>query len=458
VLSSTSACSRLVSGAERSDEGRMRALLLGVFGIAWGCSAPSTRAAVEARGGAARAPAQASAGLARTGTVGSTATASGPVPASISGDRSHPSVEPSRELVQEVACDAKVFPLGDRTLVACGPELGMLSQGQAFAAEPQLGRGLELGATGIFPPQVLAVVGTFPAAAFAATLAPESNGILLRFFRWRRDRWLPLGAGRPLGTPEGFLVFPWRRDGLAAITAQAFGPTRFLAMNATPSQSPTPSSAVQSADERARYPCQQALIAPEAWLELSPGDVLAISGQLCGVPNPEGAPVPERRLGIERFRSGAAHGELTLLPVPDGVPADVSWNIDGAAALAPNDAFVLGHGTDSASPAHEQSYAARFDGAVWRIEQTPFGRANGLWAAAGAYWVSDQGGTLWLRRAGGWARVVWSGAASPRAELTQLVDVAWGTLLVLREELAGATRSRLYRVQLGPAAAGDQGR
>lgn len=355
-------------------------------------------------------------------------------------------------LVAERRCELRLFVLKGRTIAWCAKDLLVVDESGSLVDEPTLAAGLGLDAPGISPPQHVAMAGRWPDAAWAATTEVSGNGnsSRLRFFRWRKARWVPSATAAELGGPMSWVVFPWQTDGMAALAPTPFGPTRVLsAAAALPALTP----AVQSKADRESYPCKHALIAPEAWVELSPGDVMVFAGQLCGVPTaPNGDAVQARHLGVERLRAGAKQGEITLLPVPSGLPADVFWNVDGAAALSATDAYVAAGGTGG------HFYLAHYDGEGWQQESAPFTTLSGLWAQAKAYWATDSLGTSWLRQDGRWLSIDWrapiarDAAEGPRHEVVSQIialdeETTW---LVRREERGHEVTSRIYRVKLEP--------
>lgn len=398
-----------------------------------GCSAPP------------RTPSVAAAPLAPVSAAPATTT-SPPPPASPT------TVRAELSLVAERACDLRLFALTGRTVAWCGKDLLVVDANGALVNEPALAAGLSLDAPGISPPQLVAMAGQWPDAAWAATTEVSGNGnsSTLRFFRWRKNRWVVSGKSAELGGPLSGVVFPWQTDGIAALAPTPFGPTRVLA---TAPAMPALTPAVQSRADRDSYPCKHALIAPEAWAALSPGDVMVFAGQLCGVPSaPNGAEVQARHLGVERLRAGAKQGEVTLLPVPSDVPSDVFWNVDAAAALSTTDVLVAANGSGG------RFYLAHYDGQGWRQESAPFTTLRGLWAQAGTYWATDSFGTSWVRRGERWLSVEWRAPVSRdaaegprREEVAQLMDVSPGTTwLVRREERDHEVTSRVFRVQLEP--------
>jgi hypothetical protein len=320
---------------------------------------------------------------------------------------------------------------------------------------PQLAAGLGLGAPGVSPPQLVAMAGTWPESAWAATTEVSGNGnsSRLRFFRWQRARWAATGSGAELGGAMSGVVFPWSPNGLVALAPTPFGPTRVLAVGEGAASVPALSPALQSKEDRDSYYCKHALIAPEAWLELSPGDVMVLAGQLCGVPTaPNGASEQARHLGFERLRAGRKQGEIALLPAPSGLPADTFWNVDAAAARSATDAYVAASGTGG------HFYLAHYDGEQWRQQSAPFTTLRGLWAQGGAYWATDSFGTSWIRREGEWLSITWhapvkrdASEGPRREEVSQIVAIdAQTTWLVQREERGAEVTSRVYRMQLEP--------
>jgi hypothetical protein len=213
---------------------------------------------------------------------------------------------------------------------------------------------------------------------------------------------------------------------------------------------------VQSKGDRESYPCQHALIAPETAVELTPGDVMIFAGQLCGVPSaPNASEAQARHLGVERLRAGQKQGEISLLPLPPGLPPQVFWNVDAAAALSATDALVAASGTGG------HFYLARWDGQGFSQQVTPFKTLSGLWAQAGAYWATDAFGGAWLWRRGEWLPIEWrapvaqdAAAGSRREEVSQLIAIdAETTWLVKRFEPEARDQqvsSRVYRVRLEP--------
>ncbi|RYZ01333.1 MAG: hypothetical protein EOO73_35850 [Myxococcales bacterium] len=357
--------------------------------------------------------------------------------------------------VTELPCELRLFTLSGKTFGVCGKGMLQADEGGSLQSAPQLAAGLELDAPGIAPPQLVAMAGEWPGSAWAATTVVSGNGnsSRLRLFRWRRDRWTPSGLSVELGGAMSWVVFPWLEDGMVALAPTPFGPTRVLAGTARPARLPALTLARQSPEDRASYPCKHALIAPEAALELSPGDVMVFAGQLCGVPAaPNGGDVQARHLGFERLRAGEKQGELALLPAPSGLPADVFWNVDGAAALSATDALV------GASGSGGLSYLARWDGQAWRREAATFATLTGLWARAGTYWATDAFGGAWLWRRDRWLRIDWrtpvtrdAAEGSRNQKVTQLfAPNEQTTWLVQLEERGQEVTSRVYVVQVEP--------
>lgn len=353
-------------------------------------------------------------------------------------------------LVTELACDAQLFAMRGRTVVWCGKSLLVVDQHGSLVDAPKLTMGLGVDAPGVSPPQLVAMAGQWPDAAWAAITEVSGNGnsSTLRFFRWQKERWVAASKGVEAGGPFTWVVFPWQR-GMAALAPTPFGPTRVVSTG--PSAVPALTLAVQSKADRDSYYCKHALIAPEASVELAPGDVMVFAGQLCGVPTaPNGSDVQARHLGIERLRAGQKQGEITLFPVPQDLPAEVFWNVDGAAALSATDALVAANGTGG------HFYLGRWDGQSFRRESPPFTTLTGLWAQAGAYWVTDSFGGSWLGRGGRWLPIEWrapvarDAAEGPRREaVSQIIALdAETTWLVRREERGAEVSSRIYRVKL----------
>ncbi len=367
------------------------------------------------------------------------------------------SVTAELSLERELACDAQVFALGSHRFVACGAELSLVEEAHAPAKNTLLARGLRLDAPGIAPPRIVAMAGRWPDAAWAATTEVSGNGnsSKLRFFRWRKERWVASGNSVELGGAMSGVVFPWR-EGMVALAPTAFGPTRVLTVGERSTTVPALSLAVQSTADRDSYPCQHALIAPEAFIELSSGDVMVFAGQLCGVPTTgrEGE-LQARHLGVERLRFGEKSGQITLLPLPTGSPADAIWNVDGAAALSATDVLVAARGSGG------YFSLARWNGQDWRQEPAPFATLSGLWAQAGAFWATDSFGTTWTRRSERWLRVDWRAPAAQSArdadegprrnEVSQIIAIdAKTTWLVRREERGPNVTSRIYRLRIEP--------
>ena len=383
-----------------------------------------------------------------------------------------PAVSPTPAAVVELAllgelrCDAALFPLAGRTFVACGRALMVLDEAGVLRSEAPLSAGLELDTAELARTELIAMAGQWPAAVWAVTgqALSERNATKLRFLRWRKDHWASVGASVEQGMAEARVVFPWREDGLAAVIANAFKPTRSLVFAAKPAALPALTLAVQSKHERAEYPCQHAMIAPEAWAELSSGDVMVFSGRLCGVPS-SGASAEGSSFGLERLQMGEKHGQVSAVPAPRNTPRDMSWNVVGAAALSPDDVLVATTGIDNQrapdEPFQRYAYFAHWDGNDWRQKQSPFAISAGLWAVAGAFWATDQQGALWSRRGERWSPVEWKGSAPPaatpgvssvRGQISQFVSDAAGRLwLMHRAEQPGAdTISRIYRVRIAP--------
>jgi hypothetical protein len=316
-------------------------------------------------------------------------------------------------------------------------------------------------------PVVAAITGKWPDAAWAAMVGVTGNGNSLesRFFRWRKDHWAPVGKPAVAAGAARWVVFPWKDDGIAALKPSVFGPTRVVAFSASSAAIPTLTRAVQSKLERDQYRCDNVMIAPEAWARLAPGDELIFSGQLCGAPSMgPGDVLGTRRLGLERLRAGQKQGEVTLLPMPSEMPPDMTWNVDGVAALSQTDALLAAHGTDNRSPPEAEGkvygYIAHWDGTAWSIEHPPIDTFRAVWAHAGAYWAKDSAESLWLRRNGRWSVVGWTGgeprdsaAAWRNGYVSQILGDDQGATWLLHKQPSGATNiSRLYRVRFVEAA------
>jgi hypothetical protein len=361
-----------------------------------------------------------------------------------------------RRLVAERLCAAEVFAVEARTFVACGKELLFLEAGQ-LRSEPALTRGLELNVNSLGGRQLASVAGRWPDALWAATgeASGGGNSGRLNFFRFRKDRWVKAGASVELGGAEGRAIFPWTVDGLGALAARPFGATRFITFSAKPVANPRLTNAVQSQAEREQYRCESALIYPETWARLAPGDVMIFSGQLCGVAENE---EDERRLGLERLRVGQATGEVTLLPVPDHAPASTHWAVIASAALSPAQVLVAANGTltepSPSTRARSFVHLVRWDGASWQAEPSPLREITGLWALGDRFAATDEQGVLWLEHDAKWTAVDWltdepTSDAWSKGRITQLLaaDGAWW--LVRQAEVPpGATTSRVYRLDV----------
>ena len=364
--------------------------------------------------------------------------------------------------LSELACDARIFILAGRTFVSCGPALLFLDEAHSLRRDAALAAGLGLDAAGVFPPQLVGMAGQWPNAAWAA-IGEEAgnNSVRIRFFRWRRDRWVSSGSGVEVGVPMQWVVFPWQESGIAALAPTPYGPTRVLSSSGKPGAVPALTPAVQTKAERSSYPCKHALISPEAWAELAPGDVMVFSGQLCGVSPKNNADVRQMRgMGLERLRAGQKQGALTLLPLPSDAPVDMRWNVTAAAALSASEACVAatGFGSQLAPDEPRRGYLAHWNGQDWQQEVAPFTLVTSLWAQAGAFWALDQDGALWTRHSGRWSLIQWKtlGAASAaeparREQISQLVAIDADTIwLVRREERRPEVTSRIYRLRLQP--------
>lgn len=364
--------------------------------------------------------------------------------------------------LSELACDARIFILTGRTFVSCGPALLFLDEAHSLRRDAALAAGLGVDAAGVFPPRLVGMAGQWPNAAWAA-IAEEAgnNSVRLRFFRWRRDRWVASGSGVEVGVPMEWVVFPWQESGIAALAPTPYGPTRVLASSGKPGAVPALTPAVQTKAERGSYPCKHALVLPEAWAELAPGDVMVFSGQLCSVSTKNHADVGQMwGMGLERLRAGQKQGALTLLPLPSDAPVDMSWNVTGAAALSPSDACVAatGFGSQIAPDEPRRGYLAHWNGQDWQQEVAPFTMLTGLWAQAGAFWALDQQGALWTRRRGRWSLIQWKKPRAPSVaepahseQISQLVAIdAENIWLVRREERGPEVTSRIYRLLLEP--------
>ncbi|HKO46390.1 MAG TPA: hypothetical protein VJV79_01620 [Polyangiaceae bacterium] len=365
-----------------------------------------------------------------------------------------------RELISELVCDADVFAISGRMFVVCGKSLMVMDESQTLRSDPTLSQGLELGARSAVLPAVVAITGQWPDAAWAVTADVEGNGNSLqwRFFRWRKDHWVTSSTPPSMGGPARSVVFPWNKDGIAALMPSVFGPTRVLALSASRAAIPALTRAVQSKLEREQYPCEQVMIAPQVWARLAPGDVMVFSGQLCGVPSNGSHSLGARQLGLERLRAGQKQGELMRLPMPSDMPLDMNWILDGAAALSETDVLFAARGTDNQSPPEKKGnvygYIVHWNGTDWSIEEPPIKTLAALWAHADAYWATDGSGGLWLRRNGRWSVVKWTGA-DPRdtvawrhGYVSQVVGQDTGVTWLLHKEPSGSDNiSRLYRVR-----------
>lgn len=360
-----------------------------------------------------------------------------------------------RQLVGERACAAEVFAVEGRTLVGCGQELLVLEAGQ-LRSEPALARGLKLNVNSLGGRQLVSVAGRWPDSLWAATgeVSGGGNSHQLNFFRFRKHHWAKVGASVELGGAEGRVIFPWTADGLGALAARAFEPTRVFTFSTKPAAVPRLAKAVQSPAEREQYRCENMLIYPETWARLGPGDVMVFSGQLCGVPE---TGEHERRLGVERLRVGQAAGEVTLLPVPDDAPANTHWTVVASAALSQTEVLVAASGTplepSPSTPARSFMQLVRWDGANWRTKPSPL-QITGLWALGDRFAATDEQGVLWLGHEAQWTAVDWaadepSADAWSKGRITQLVADEGAWWLVRQEELPqGVFRSRLYRLDL----------
>jgi hypothetical protein len=353
-------------------------------------------------------------------------------------------------LVAKLDCDAHVFAVSEQRFVGCGTDLIPVADDGSLKPGVTVSRGLRLDAPGLASPRVVEMAGKWPDVAWAATSEVSGNGNsrYLRLFRWKRDRWVATGQGAELAGPLNEVVFPWQGDGMVALVPAPFGPTRSLAVAEGTPAVPALTRATQSRADHESYPCTHSLIAPETSVELAPGDVMVFAGQLCGVPSaPNGDAIQARNLGVERLRSGQKRGELMLIPVPDDVPADAVWHVDGAAALSPTDALIAA----SSSAGHFS--LTRWDGESWSSIAAPFSSVSGMWAQAGTFWVTESKGNAWLRRSDRWSRIEWQADEEPDGpqgdELTQIIGMGAGrTWVVRRSERGGQTTSHIYQVEL----------
>ena len=194
------------------------------------------------------------------------------------------------------------------------------------------------------------------------------------------------------------------------------------------------------------------MIAPEHAVQLSPGDVMVFSGQMCAI---AGSPNDDNRMGVERLRAGQQQGEVTALPLPSDLPAGVLWNVTAAAALGPSEVWVAANGFDSPTGNERTKhfgYLGRFDGSAWHVESAPFKNVNQLWAVGGTFAALDVEGQLWLRRGSTWDTVDWpppSADAWSSSTITQIVQVEGAIwLLQQTEQKPQGFASRIYRVTL----------
>jgi hypothetical protein len=378
----------------------------------------------------------------------------------------HPTTTVKREFVQELPCNALFFPTTGRTFVACERQLWFVGESGSIERNASLERGLKLDADNVWSPRIAYIAGQWPNAAWSVTqeAASGGNSVLLRFFRWRKERWAPVTAGVDVFGALGWVGFPWGGDGLVALVPQPFEPTRLLAFGAKPVAVPALTKAVQSKEEAAQYRCRNAMIMPEAWAELAANDVLVFAGQLCGASGANASEGQDRFFGAERLRAGQKQGELTLLPLPAELPPHMGWFDVVAAALSPTDVLVASEGIEDSEGAGESRrrfpYLAHFDGQAWRTEPAPLGKATALWAGAGVFWATDAEGALWMRREARWYRVEWSdptaqveGAASENhGHVSQLHADRAGTLWLVRskEGPGWSVTSRIYRLRVEP--------
>lgn len=390
-------------------------------------------------------------------TASSAPAPSAPAAANVAPPKA-PSVLAKRELVDELRCEAEMFRVGARSLLACGEDILVL-EGAQLRLDATLSAGLGLVVNDLGGRRIAYMAGEFPDAAWAETLEVSGGGNAhtLRFFRWRKDRWVATGKSAELGGAEERVAFAWTADGMGVLAAKAFESTRFFAFSGKPAIAPSLTSAKQSKAAQEQYPCRSVMIAPQHAVQLAPGDVMVLSGQMCAIP---GSPNEDTRMGVERLRVGQKQGEVTALPMPSDLPAGVIWNVDGAAALSSNEVLVAARGFDSPSgdqPTKHFSYLARFDGNAWHLESAPFQRVTGLWALGGSFAAFDDKATLWLRRSSGWLPVEWAPSTTPapaedawaRAPITQIIEADGASWLVQQSEPErGVTVSRVYRLTL----------
>lgn len=369
-----------------------------------------------------------------------------------------PGVLAKRELIDELRCSAEMFRVGARSLFACGQDV-LVPEGAQLRRDATLSAGLGLDASEWGGRRIAFLAGEFPNAAWAETMEVSGGGNsnTLRFFRWQKDRWVATGKSAELGGAEGRVVFAWTVDGMGALAGRAFESTRFFAFSGKPATVPALTPAKQSKAAQESYRCRSVMIAPQHAVQLAPGDVMVLSGQMCAIP---GSPNDDNRMGVERLRVGHKQGEVTALPLPADLPAGVIWNVDAAAALSSTEVLVAASGFDSPSgdqPTKHFSYLARFDGNAWHLESAPFQRVTGLWAVSGTFAAFDDKSTLWLRRGGGWLPVEWAPSVAPapaddawaRAPITQIIEADGAWWLVQQcEPQPGATTSRVYRFTL----------
>lgn len=374
--------------------------------------------------------------------------------AALATEAAAPTVDAVTSSSETLDCEATLFALRGRTLVACGAQLFAIDETSALARKESFDTGLNLSDDPLAPTRVAAMAGRWPDAAWALTLQalPDNNSQRLQFFRWRRNRWLPSGAALELGGAEAWVAFPWPIDGLAALAASAFGPTR--AVTATFPKAPFPhlTAAVQSNAEREEYPCHHALIAPQAWASLGVGDVMVFSGQLCGPPLVSSGSVTHGRyLGYEHFRHGETHGQLGLIELPQHPQGEGTWTVHAAAALSANEVFVAAQGTglSSGDTSDSSAHFVRWDGLRWRDEPAPFTVPAALWGIDGKLWAKDSQGKLWLRRRNQWARLVWEASPDDGA-VSQVAKADSGHFWLVRrqERPNGDVVSRISLVRL----------
>lgn len=364
-------------------------------------------------------------------------------------------------LTRELPCAAEVFVLEGRSFVACDDAIFSVDERGELVAEPKLTAGLALAQSGDpFGRRIQAIAGRYPESAWALTVEVldaevAGNSTRHRFFRWEKERWVASGPTLDRGGAEELVAFPWTKEGLAVVASQAWKATRAVGVVGKRTVPlPAFTKAEQTKDERANYACVTALLAPEAWVSLGPGDVLLFSGALCGVPKVGVGST----LGFERLRAGETRSALSLIPVPDDAPPIANWRVLGAAALSSTHVWLAALGTGERSGPDERSRTyglfATWDGENWTSEEPPFSSVTGVWSAGGALFVADETGALWRRVERNWSPVLWRkapGLDAPKPNLrdddrcTQLVAPAEGTLWLVRQKShQGETKSWVY--------------